>query len=167
MSRRGSILIPSLIIAAFSSGCTDITDVEVNMPETVRAGTVSKLRIIRVGTGSGEWDMGDKDGFNYYFDSYPSGKFAVEVVKDKNNDYCRTTESNVIADGEMRNEVTREMLVKEKDAGEITIAIACHKSQYRFFASDSVVSMQMVIEDAADKVKDTVVFSIIRDRGRM
>jgi hypothetical protein len=156
----------NLVYAALGSffigACSNVSDVEVSVAEMVKPNTVTPLTIVRTGSGSGEWDLGDKDGFNYYFSSYPAGKFKVDVVAGKENDYCRTTESNEVSDGDMHNEVTRDMLVKEKEKGEITIAIACHKKIYRFHSADSVVNVQMIVEDADDNVTDTVVFKIVR-----
>lgn len=143
------------------SGCSDVNDLKIMVPNQVKTNNTAHITIIRTGTGSGEWDIRDKDGFNYYFSSL-SGASQVEVVKDKENDYCQSSESNEVSDGTMRNEVRRDMLIKEKSPGEITIAIACHKPIYRLTAMDSVVSVQMIIEDADDEVRDTVVFTIIR-----
>lgn len=144
------------------NGCSKVNEIEIEIAESVRSNSTSELKVIRTGTGSGEWDIADKDGFNYYFTSHPAGKFDVEILKEKENDYCHTTESNVVTDKVMHNEVKRDMLIREKDKGEFTIAIACHKNIYRFFATDSVVSVQMIIEDVQDKVRDTAVFEIIR-----
>ena len=65
----------------------------------------------------------------------------------------------------MSNQVKRDMLIKEKGKGEITIAIACHKPMYHFFSPDSVVSLQMIVEDADNNVRDTVVFKIVRKQA--
>lgn len=143
-----------------------MTELKVTVADALKPNTESPLTIVRTGSGSGEWDIGDKDGFNYYFSSYPAGKFRVEVMEGKENDYCRTTESNEVSDGKLHNEVNRDMLIKEKDKGEITIAIACHKQMYRIFSMDSILNVQMVVEDADDNVKDTVVFKIVRTPSR-
>jgi hypothetical protein len=156
---RTLCLIP---LAISMASCSKVTELKVAVTDTVKPNILTKVTIVRTGSGSGEWDIGDKDGFNYYFSSYPAGNFKVTEIEGKENDYCRTTESNEVTDGKMHNEVEREMLVKEKGRGEITIAIACHKRMYRFFAADSIVNIQMVIEDADDKVMDTVVFKIVR-----
>jgi hypothetical protein len=154
------IFLASLIFLL--GACSKVNTIEIAMPETVKSNNTAELTVVRTGTGSGEWDIADKDGFNYYFTSYPAGNFEVEVLKEKDNDYCRSTESNAVTDGKMRNEIKRDILIKEKDKGEITIAIACHKNIYRFYAADSVVSVQMIIEDAEDNVRDTIIFKIVR-----
>lgn len=147
------------------SSCTKVNELEVKMDDTIKPNNVSKLTIIRTGTGSGEWDIPDKDGFNYYFTSFPPGNFEVEVIKEKQNTYCHTTESNEVNEGTLRNEVKRDMLIKEKGKGELTIAIACHKPVYRFFSLDSIVNVQMIVEDADQEVRDTVVFKILRNKN--
>lgn len=142
--------------------CTKVNELEVRMDDTIKLNHASKLTLVRTGTGSGEWDIADKDGFNYYFTSFPPGNFEVELMKGKQNTYCHTTESNEVSEGNLRNEVKRDMLIKEKTKGEITIAIACHKPVYRFFSSDSIINVQMVVEDVDHHVRDTVVFKILR-----
>lgn len=160
------ILVHQAVFVAFPClllfSCSEVSNLKVSVADTVKPNTETSLTIVRTGTGSGEWDLGDKDGFNYYFSSYPAGKFNVDILEGKQNEYCRTTESNEVSDGEMHNEVRRDMLVKEKEKGEITIAIACHKNIYRFHSVDSIVNVQMVVEDADDNVTDTVVFKIVR-----
>jgi hypothetical protein len=153
-----------LLIASFFciASCAEITELKVDMADAVKANTTSPIKITRTGTGSNEWEMGDKDGFNYHFSAYPHGKFQITEVEGKENDYCHTTESNEVSDGHRHSEVVRDMFIKEKDMNEITLAIACHKRMYRFNTPDSVVSIQMVVEDADDHVMDTVVFKILR-----
>ena len=152
------------LIVLFST-CTNVHELEIKMADTVKPNTVSKLTIVRTGTGSGEWNIANKDGFNYYFSSYPAGKFEVEAIKEKKNTYCQSSESNEVTDGNLRNEIRRDMLIKEKSKREMTIAIACHKQVYHFFSADSVVNVQMIVEDANEKVRDTVVFKIVRKGG--
>ncbi|HEY0742154.1 MAG TPA: hypothetical protein VGD40_11860 [Chryseosolibacter sp.] len=165
MHHEKQIIAPRLTSLAsliFVFSCSDVNDLTIIAPAEVKTNNTAHLTIVRTGTGSGEWDVRDKDGFNYYFSSLTDGAFQVEVSTGKENDYCQSSESNEVSDGKMRNEVRRDMLIKEKSAGEITIAIACHKPIYRFTAVDSVVSVRMIIEDADEKVRDTVVFKIVR-----
>ena len=168
MNSKPAILLKTSCLVSLiflSNACTKVNEIEVSMENIVKPSTVTKLTIVRTGTGSGEWNIADKDGFNYYFSSYPAGNFEVEVVKEKENTYCQTSESNEVTDGKMRNQVKRDMLIKEKGKGEITIAIACHKPMYHFFSPDSVVSLQMIVEDADNNVRDTVVFKIVRKQA--
>jgi hypothetical protein len=150
-----------VLLLSFLIACSDVTDIEITVPESVKPNNETALTIVRTGTGSGEWNINNKDGFNFSFSSYPAGRFEVEVLEGKENDYCQSSETNEVSDGKMRNEVKRDMLIKAKD-NEITLAIACHKKIYRFLSADSVVNVQMIIEDAADEVRDTVVFRIVR-----
>src|SRR5688500_612542 len=108
------IVFHQAVIAVFPCflllSCSNVSDLKVSVADTIKANTETSLTIVRTGTGSGEWDLGDKDGFNYHFSSYPSGQFKVDILEGKQNEYCRTTESNEVSDGKMHNEVRRDML---------------------------------------------------------
>ena len=152
----------SIVSLFYLASCSDTTEFKVTMAEAVKVNTTSAISIKKSGGGSLGSEHGDKDGFNYYFTAYPPDRFQIEEVSGKENDYCRTIESNEVSDGDQHSELVRDMLIRRKNSEEVTIAIACHKKMYRFLSPDSIVSIQMVVEDLDDHVSDTVVFKIVR-----